>query len=74
MGSPYKECTDSTGRNCLGVTELDITYHFIRNEIANNKLSLLYVNTIIQLANGFTKALNNNKQLKFITELNLRPV
>ena len=53
---------------------IDITYHFIRNEIANNKLSLLYVNTTVQLADGFTKALDNNKQLKFITELNLRPV
>ena len=53
---------------------IDITYHFIRNEIANNKLSLLYVNTTVQLADGFTKALDNNKQLKFITELNLRPI
>ena len=40
---------------------IDITYHFIRNEIANNKLSLLYVNTTVQLADGFTKALDNNK-------------
>ena len=26
---------------------IDISYHFIRNEIANNKLDLLYVNIIV---------------------------
>ena len=51
---------------------IDITYHFIRNSINENKLNLLYVNTIVQLADGFTKALDNNKQLAFITALNLR--
>ena len=52
---------------------IDISYHFIRNEIANKKLDLLYVNTTVQLADGFTKGLDNNKQLKFISALNLRP-
>ena len=51
---------------------INMTYYFIRNSINENKLNLLYVNTTVQLVDGFTKALDNNKQLAFITALNLR--
>ena len=42
---------------------INISYYFIRNKIANNKLDLLYVNTTVQLVDGFTKGLDNNKHL-----------
>ena len=51
---------------------IDITYHFIREAILEKKLDLVYINTQNQLADGFTKGLDNNKHKNFIKALNLR--
>ena len=48
---------------------INITYHFIKEAISNNKVELLYINTKRQLADGFTKGLNNNKHINFIKAL-----
>ena len=36
---------------------IDIRYHFIREKVGNNEISVKYVNTTVQLADIFTKAL-----------------
>ena len=51
---------------------IDITYHFIREAILDKKVDLIYVNTKKQLADGFTKALDNIKHKNFINCLNLK--
>ena len=51
---------------------IDITYHFIREAILDKKVDLIYVNTKKQLANGFTKALDNIKHKNFINCLNFK--
>lgn len=51
---------------------IDITYHFIREAILDKKVDLIYINTKKQLADGFTKGLDNIKQKNFITSLNLK--
>jgi len=51
---------------------IDITYHFIREAILDKKVDLIYINTKKQLADGFTKGLDNNKHKAFITALNLK--
>jgi hypothetical protein len=53
---------------------IDITYHFIREAIIDKKVDLIYVNTKKQLADGFTKALDNNKHQNFIKCLNLKEI
>jgi Reverse transcriptase (RNA-dependent DNA polymerase)/gag-polypeptide of LTR copia-type/Integrase core domain/GAG-pre-integrase domain len=51
---------------------IDITYHFIRDVVVNNKVRLEYINTKRQIADGFTKGLDNIKHQTFIKMLNLR--
>ena len=51
---------------------IDITYHFIREAILEKKANLVYVSTKNQLADGFTKGLDNTKHKAFIKALNLR--
>ena len=51
---------------------IDITYHFIREAISDKKAELIYINTKRQLANGFTKGLDNTKHKTFIESLRLR--
>jgi hypothetical protein len=51
---------------------IDIIYYFIREAILDKKVDLIYVNTKKQLADGFTKALNNIKHKNFINCLNLK--
>jgi hypothetical protein len=53
---------------------INITYHFIREAILDKKVNLIYVNTKKQLANGFTKALDNIKHKNFINCLNLKEI
>jgi len=53
---------------------IDITYHFIRQSIKENKATLAYINTKEQLADGLTKGLNNSKQLTFIEGLQLKTI
>jgi len=53
---------------------IDITYHFIREAILDKKVDLIYVNTKKQLADGFTKALDNIKHKNFINCLNLKEI
>ena len=51
---------------------INITYHFIREAILDKKVDLIYINTKKQLADSFTKGLDNIKQKNFITSLNLK--
>jgi hypothetical protein len=50
---------------------IDITYHFIRECINTNKLKVGYIPTKEQLADGFTKGLDNIKQQNMITNINI---
>ena len=50
---------------------IDIIYHFIRECIRDNKLKVGYIPTLEQLADGFTKGLDNNKQQNLINNLNI---
>ena len=72
--------TDSQGAKKLAenpefhkrTKHIDTRYHFIREEIANNKLQLAYIGTKDQLADGFTKGLDNTKHKSFIQKLYLK--
>ena len=50
---------------------IDITHHFIRECISEEKVKLVFVQTTEQLADGFTKGLNKTKHNAFIESLNL---
>ncbi|RKF60525.1 Retrovirus-related Pol polyprotein from transposon TNT 1-94 [Golovinomyces cichoracearum] len=50
---------------------IDISYHFIRNAIKNKKISLAYVNTKLQEADGLTKGLDTIKHKSFLHTLKL---
>jgi hypothetical protein len=50
---------------------IDIIYHFIRECINNNKLKVGYIPTKEQLADGFTKGLDNNKNTILIDNIRL---
>ena len=50
---------------------IDIVYHFIRECINNNKLKVGYIPTKEQLADGFTKGLDNIKQQNMINNINI---
>jgi hypothetical protein len=51
---------------------IDIQYHFVRECIEEKKIILAYIPTKRQLADGFTKGLDNNKQKLFITGMGLQ--
>ena len=51
---------------------IDIAYHFIRECIREKKVKLVFIRTIDQLANGFTKGLSKHKYDSFIKGLNLQ--
>jgi len=51
---------------------IDITYHFIRKCISEEKVKLIFVRTTEQLADGFTKGLNKTKHNALIEGLNLQ--
>src|SRR5437667_12853936 len=51
---------------------INITYHFIRECIRDQKVKLAFVRTSEQLADGFTKGLNRAKHEAFIEALNLQ--
>src|SRR5437667_9221002 len=51
---------------------IDIAYHFIRECIKEKKVKSVFIRTIDQLADGFTKGLNKHKHDSFIECLNLQ--
>ena len=51
---------------------IDIAYHFIRECIREKKVKTVFVRTIDQLADGFTKGLSKHKHDSFIEGLNLQ--
>ena len=51
---------------------IDIIYHFIRECINNNKLKVGYIPTKEQLADGFTKGLDNPKHKTLIENIRLK--
>ena len=46
--------------------------HFIREAIIDKKANLIHISTKNQLADGFTKGLDNIKHKAFISALNLK--
>src|SRR6185312_6471018 len=53
---------------------IDISYHFIRECINNNKITIGFIPSREQLADGFTKALDNTKQQNLINNLNINKI
>ena len=51
---------------------IDIQYHYIRQSVKDNLVSLLQVSTKNQLADGFTKGLDTIKHNSFILSLKLK--
>ena len=51
---------------------IDIIYHFIRECINNNKLKVGYIPTKEQLADRFTKGLDNPKYKTLINNIRLK--
>ena len=50
---------------------IDVQYHFVRENVLNNKIDLTFCPTEVQLADSFTKAVNNEKWSIFIKGLGL---
>ena len=50
---------------------IDIQYHFIRESIEEGKAKLAYINTKDQLADRFTKGLDNMKHNQFLINLRM---
>ena len=51
---------------------IDIIYHFIRECINENKIKVGYIPTKEQLADGFTKGLDNTKHITLIENVRLK--
>ena len=52
---------------------IDIKYHFIRDLVEREEITLNYIQTDNMLADAFTKSLPESKHMKCITELGLLP-
>ena len=50
---------------------IEISWHFTRYQIQNNKMQLVFVNTKDQLADGFTKGLNTISHKEFMDRMGL---
>jgi hypothetical protein len=50
---------------------VEIDYHFIRDRVVKKLLDVRFISTDDQLADGFTKALPQNRLLEFQRNLNL---
>ncbi|GKF53309.1 hypothetical protein Tco_0160219, partial [Tanacetum coccineum] len=46
---------------------IDIRFHFIKEHVENGVIELYFVNTEYQLADIFTKALGDEKELNFLS-------
>lgn len=51
---------------------IDIKYHFIRELVETKQISITYIKTDNQEADGFTKLIDGKKLKKFINHVNLR--
>ena len=50
---------------------IKIRHHFIRDEVAKNNFKIIFINTENQIADIFTKPLNQQKFLNFRRELGM---
>jgi hypothetical protein len=50
---------------------VEIDYHFVRDRVVKKLLDVRFISTDDQLADGFTKALPQNRLLEFQRNLNL---
>lgn len=50
---------------------IDIQHHYIRNEVASQRIELSYVSTEEMIADGLTKALTHAKFHRFIEQMNM---
>ena len=50
---------------------INIKFHFLREKVLDEVITLEYKPTDEMIADGFTKALSKNKHYKFLTSLNL---
>ena len=70
---------DSQGAQALAENDIqgrrskhiDIRYHYIRDEILQGHVKLSHIDSASNLADGFTKPLNSQKQQTFIKGLKL---
>ena len=51
---------------------IDIQYHFVREKIINNIVTIDYISTKEQIADIFTKAVNINTFTRLVNALNLK--
>lgn len=51
---------------------IDIQYHFIRENVSNSLINLVYMPTDLQLADPLTKPLDGNKFKRFLNEIGLK--
>jgi hypothetical protein len=51
---------------------IDIQYHYVREKVQNNATKLIWTPTDEQLADGLTKAISNEKWLKFLNGIGLK--
>ena len=51
---------------------VDIIYHFIRENLLNQKIDLIYKPTSILISNNLTKSTNDSKFNQFIKDINLK--
>jgi hypothetical protein len=50
---------------------IEIDFHFVRERVANNRLTIRFISSKDQVADGFTKALPVKKLHEFKRNLNL---
>ena len=53
---------------------VDIHNHWLRQEVQNRKISVEYTESAQMIADGLTKALQNNDFKRFVEHMNLRDV
>jgi hypothetical protein len=50
---------------------IEIDYHFVREQVVAKLLDIRFISTTDQIANGFTKALPEKQTMKFRNNVNL---
>jgi histone deacetylase 1/2 len=50
---------------------IEIDFHFVRERVANKLLDIRFINSVDQLADGFTKAVPAVKMKQFTSNLGL---
>jgi hypothetical protein len=54
------------------IKHVEVDYHFVRDRVLQKRLEVRYISTKDQVADGFTKALTQQKLGEFTGNLNLK--